>query len=369
MHDSISLSGHSNELSAKYYYFCAVILHYKTNYMPNNKNATIRYQAMDKCFRNTGRRYFWEDLLDACNQALLDFDPISEGIQRRQLFDDIRFMESEQGWSVPLNRQKDGKRVFYRYEDLKFSINNQPVNEMEANQLKAALQVLSRFKGLPQFEWINEIIPKLEQSFNFRPESLEIIGFDHNEFLRGAERIGELFNAVFYRKVLNIRYKPFSAPQSNIYLLHPYYLKQYNSRWFLLGYNPEVAKITILALDRIEAVEETGVYYNVDKNLNFQEYFEDIVGVSRQENEPVVTVELFIVKELVPYIQTKPFHGSQKRVSENELGQVISLQVIPNYELEQVILSHGEKVKVLAPDSLREKIKNRLICSLESYGI
>jgi len=212
--------------------------------MPINKNATIRYQAMDKCFRNPGRRYFWEDLLEACNQALREFDPDCEGIQRRQLLDDIRFMESEQGWSIPLIRHKDGKRVFFRYEDLKFSINNQPINETETNQIKAALLVLSRFKGLPQFEWINEIIPKFEQSFNFRPESQEIIGFDHNEYLRGLDRIGELFNAITYRKVLNIKYKPFQARQPYIYILHPYYLKQYNSRWFLLGYNPEFAKTT-----------------------------------------------------------------------------------------------------------------------------
>lgn len=335
--------------------------------MPNNKNALIRYQALDKCFRNPGRRYFMKDLLEACNQALQEFDPTAEGVQRRQLYDDIRFMASEQGWSVPLEKHKDGKRVYYRYEDLKFSINNQPINDTEANQIKAALLVLSRFKGLPQFEWINELIPKFEQSFNFRPESREIIGFDHNEFLRGIDRIGELFNAISYHKVLSITYKPFQAPQPYINLLHPYYLKQYNSRWFLLGYNPELGKITILALDRIEKVEETGAYYSPDRNLNFQEYFDDIVGVSRPEDEKPVKVELFVTKELAPYIQTKPIHGSQKRVSQDEHGLVIALKVIPNFELEQLILSHGEKIKVLAPEGFRERIKSRLAAAMEPY--
>jgi predicted DNA-binding transcriptional regulator YafY len=335
--------------------------------MPINKNATIRYQALDKCFRNPGRRYFWEDLLEACNQALREFDPDCEGIQRRQLLDDIRFMESEQGWSIPLVRHKDGKRVFFRYEDLKFSINNQPINETETSQIKAALLVLSRFKGLPQFEWINEIIPKFEQSFNFRPESQEIIGFDHNEYLRGLDRIGELFNAITYRKVLNIKYKPFQARQPFNYILHPYYLKQYNSRWFLLGYNPEFAKITNVALDRIEAIEETGAYYSIDKNLDFQAYFEDIVGVSRQEGETPIKIELFVTSSLVPYIQTKPIHGSQKRVSQDDQGLVLSLMVIPNFELEQLILSHGEKMQVLSPEGFREKIKRRLDESLKQY--
>lgn len=335
--------------------------------MPNNKNALIRYRALDKCFRNPGRRYFVDDLLEACNRAIREFDPAAKGIERRQLYEDIRFMSSEQGWSAPLEKHKDGRRVYYRYEDLKFSINNQPINETEANQLKSALLVLSRFKGLPQFEWINEIIPKFEQSFNFRPESQEIIGFDHNEFLRGLDRIGELFNAISYRKVLSVRYKPFHAPQPFVYLLHPYYLKQYNARWFLLGYNPELGKITIVALDRIEAVEETGAYYTSDKNLNFQEYFDDIVGVSRPEDEKPVKVELFVTKELAPYIQTKPIHGSQKRVSQDEHGLVIALKVIPNFELEQLILSHGEKIKVLAPEGFRERVRGRLEAALKHY--
>ena len=96
--------------------------------MSITKNAFIRYQALDRCFRNPGRIFFWEDLLDECNKALVNNDSQSDGIQRRQLFDDIKFMESEAGWSIPLGRIRHGKRVYYRYEDLSFSINNQPLN-------------------------------------------------------------------------------------------------------------------------------------------------------------------------------------------------------------------------------------------------
>ena len=72
--------------------------------MSVNKNALIRYQTLDRCFRNPGRMFFWEDLLEECNKALINFDPKCEGIQRRQLFNDISFMESEEGWSIPLEK-------------------------------------------------------------------------------------------------------------------------------------------------------------------------------------------------------------------------------------------------------------------------
>ena len=119
--------------------------------MPANKNAIIRYQILDMCFRNPGRRYYIEDLLNACNQALSEHNPGTTGIKRRQLFDDILFMESEKGWSIPLLRMSDGKQKYYRYEDMNFSINNSPINEMESEQIKAALLIISRFKGTPQF--------------------------------------------------------------------------------------------------------------------------------------------------------------------------------------------------------------------------
>ena len=81
--------------------------------MSVNKNALIRYQVLERCFRNPGRMYFIDDLLEECNRALMDFDPRSEGIQRRQLFDEIRFMESEglvsaSGCEQPLTKTERG---------------------------------------------------------------------------------------------------------------------------------------------------------------------------------------------------------------------------------------------------------------------
>ena len=65
-------------------------------------------------------------------------------------------MESDQGWSIPLERFQFGKKVYYRYSDLSFSIKNQLINENEVSQLQETLLLLSKFKGMPQFEWIKK---------------------------------------------------------------------------------------------------------------------------------------------------------------------------------------------------------------------
>jgi hypothetical protein len=68
--------------------------------MPTNKHATIRYQTLDRCFSNPGRKYYIDDLIEACNNAIFEYNPGSTGVKRRQIYEDIRFMESEQGWAI-----------------------------------------------------------------------------------------------------------------------------------------------------------------------------------------------------------------------------------------------------------------------------
>ena len=90
--------------------------------MPVNKHALIRYHALDKCFRNFARRFYIEDLINACNIALYQHtgsdkysDPLNPGISRRQVLVDIDFMESDAGWGALIERVKDGRRVYYIY--------------------------------------------------------------------------------------------------------------------------------------------------------------------------------------------------------------------------------------------------------------
>lgn len=155
--------------------------------MPTNKHALIRYQALDRCFASRGMHYFWEDLLDAVNEAIYEYTGKDKGISRRQLFEDIKYMESDQGWAIPLERNTEGKRVWYRYSDPDFSINKRPLNEDEASQLKEALLTLNRFKGMPQFAWVDELVARLESGFGLKQGSERFIEFEENPYLKGSE--------------------------------------------------------------------------------------------------------------------------------------------------------------------------------------
>lgn len=335
--------------------------------MATNKHATIRYHALDQCFSNPGRKYFIEDLINACNNAIYEYTGIPEGIKRRQVFDDIKFMESEQGWSIPLEKIREGKRVYYRYSDKKYSIKKQAINESEANQLKETLSILSRFKGMPQFDWIEEMLIRLESTFKLKSTANPIIDFEQNPFLKGLNFFTELFNAIHYKKVLKICYQSFNQEKPVEILLHPYYLKQYNNRWFLFGLNESTNSISNLALDRIIEIKEANKQFIENETIDFEEYFDDVVGVTVLEKKGPIKILLQISKKLFPYIENKPIHGSQKLRKRNNEGAIIELSLQLNYEFISLIFSYGEEITVIEPDELKTIIKTKAEKVFKNY--
>jgi len=329
--------------------------------MATNKNALIRYKVLDNCFRNPGKRYFIDDLIEECEKVLLEIDPDSNGISRRQILDDISFMESKDGWKIELTRNREGRKVFYRYSDPAFSINNMPLNEVEINQLQSAADILSQFKGMPQFEWVNELVPKLKQGMASKEAAATIIEFDNNQYLKGIEHLGPLHNAIFYKKVLEISYQPYENETPYNLIIHPYFLKQYNNRWFLFGYNPEKEKYDWnLALDRILIITEIKGKYQKNNQIDWEEYFEDIIGVTKTVDANVENITLHFFGKTGKYIESKPIHGSQKIKWIDAKTLEANFQLIINYEFERLILSYADSIKVVKPNKLAVLIKERL---------
>ncbi len=335
--------------------------------MATNKHAQIRYKVLDSCFRNTGRNYSFEDLMDSCNDALAEIDPKSGGISVRTLRDDIAFIESDAGWSADIERVKAGKKSYYRYRDPNFSINNQPLNQTELTQINSALEIISRFNGMPQFAWVNEIVTKINNGFEMQDNTSSIISFDSNQYLKGIEHLGDLFNAINGNKAIKMVYRPFKSDHDIDLVLHPYYLKQYNNRWFLFGLNDKYKSISNMALDRIVSFETITLKFIQNKSINFNEYFDDIIGVTMPDKGKLAKIELLFTNEEAPYVLTKPIHGSQIKKKHDENGLIVSIEVIPNIEFEKLILSFGDKVKVMSPKKISDLFKSKYISAAQLY--
>jgi predicted DNA-binding transcriptional regulator YafY len=333
--------------------------------MATNKNAQIRYQALDRCLSNWSRRYYIDDLVDACNEALYLYNgegKKGDGVRKRQVQEDLKFMVSDEGYGMSIDPIRDGHKMYYRYHYRNDSITERPFNQEELNIVSDALMLLKRFDGVPQFDWLKDLDKQLYSTSQLGKNVRSVVSFQHNPYLKGMDKdyYKQIFDAIVNKQAIEIDYHPFgkNVQQATV---SPYHLKQYNNRWFFIGKRSDFDGLSNFAIDRIEGINEIGraKFEPLDNNFDFEEFFDDVVGVS-VEDVPVENVVIYVNEKAFEYIFTKPLHPSQ--IVKHELlpdgRREIDLKVKDNYELRALLRSFGSQVEVIRPATLREKMKN-----------
>ena len=330
--------------------------------MSKQKQARIRHRALDRCLKSP-KKYYMEGLVEACSQD------IGQTVSRRTVYQDLLDMEEEYD-NCFISRVYDGQNKVISYKDKSYSIINQPITTNEANQLKEALFTLSRFKGMPQFEWVEEILVKLDSGFDISKTNNRVIEYQQNESLKGKEYITQLYEAITFTKSLTIKYKSFTQTKEETFVLHPYYLKQFNNRWFIFGKKDGTDfPSSHYALDRIIEIKDSKKKYIPNKTIEFEDYFFDFVGVTENKKNPIEEVVLKVKNTRLPYIETKPLHGSQSGVIDRgKTHSLVTLKKIRrNPELEALILSYGDDIEVVKPISFRNEIKKKIASLHKAY--
>lgn len=310
---------------------------------------------MNRCFRNKYKRYYMDDLIKACSDAIYEYCGKEIGCSKRTIYDDIDFMESDAGWQIELERIRDGHKYYYRYKDQNFTINESALSEAECAKLNETVLILEKFRGLPCFEWVEEILFKLQSGF--KKSSDTVIEFEQAPSLKGMDHFDRLFNSILYKQALEITYRTFNGKEV-VWTIHPYLIKQHNKRWFLFGKNTSKhGVVSNLPLDRIVSITESGEAYEPD-DTNFKEILSNLIGVTVNKDTEIEEIGLKFSEGRFPYILTKPLHKSQEVVDED--NRIVRLRVYPNKELESQILQYGSDVEVLYPQVLREKIMQKI---------
>lgn len=334
--------------------------------MPVNKNAQFRYQILDRCFSDYRHKYDFDDLLEKVNEHLADIRGRDSMIKERQLRDDINAIRKMLPYDVYLDAKPYyDKKCYYRYSERDFSIYQNELSAEEVQKLRSTIDMLSRYRGVPNNAWLEEVISNLEYRFGIKSNSDNVVAFEQNEQLKGLEYLSEVIDAAVNRTPLIIYYKTYKGKEL-ISTFHPYHVKQYNNRWFLFGYEEESDKIANKALDRIQRISLANVPYKPNTSIDFAHFFDDIVGVSiPYDDVKKETIILRFTEARFPYVTSKPIHKSQKVLSEDDC--TLSLEVKLTRELEQQVLSFGADVEVLSPDSFRDQIGEKIKENVKKY--
>ncbi len=336
--------------------------------MAINKNALIRYKTIDKCLQNHYRQWTMQDLMKACSNALYEMEGKQTDISKRCIQNDIRMMRSNKlGYEAPIVVYD---KKYYKYDDPNYSIDNVPITEEDIKVLAETVEVLKQFKNFSLFDEMDGIITKLEdvvhtEQFN-QPA---IIHLEKNEDLKGLEHLEVLYQAILKKIVITLSYQSFKAREAMILILHPYILKEYNNRWFLVGCIEGGTDIRTFALDRIVSVEYDFETSYENNGFDGHAYYENTIGVTVLKQYDLAESHLKIDAANAPYVLTKPFHKSQQLIERYADGSVlVSLKVHLNFEFERLILGFGKAIEVISPRRLRKRIQYNLQVALSRYN-
>jgi len=335
--------------------------------MAQNKNALIRYRTIDKCLQNSYRTWTLEDLIEACSDALYEYEGRDVSVSKRTIQLDIQLMRSDKlGYNAPIEVYD---KKFYRYEDDDFSITDIPLNENDMHVLSETVEMLKQFKDFSLFSELGGIIQRLEDKiYTEKTHQPSVIHLDKNEHLKGLDHLDTLYQAILKKMVLKLKYQSFKAREPQFFNFHPFILKEFNNRWFLVGKKKRNGTIMTLALDRIISIDFDSKVDHIDEPFDGDAFYENTIGVTVMGEEHVQKVVLKVYHPHSPYILTKPLHHSQKLLKELGNGAIlIELRVHHNFELERIILGFGEGMHVMEPPLLKRSIQTRLQGGLDLY--
>ena len=206
----------------------------------------------------------------------------------------------------------------------------------------------------------------LTESIMGNKEILDYIHFESQGQLKGITLLRDIMFAIQNKKKIKFAHRKFTSDQVRNFTMKPYGLKEYQSRWYVVGEIEGRDNYLKFGIDRIENLEITSEIFQPDEVFDMNELFDDVIGLQADKEKQKVV--LHFDRDQGKYIKTLPLHHSQKILEDNKAGLTIELNIRPNFELTQKILMQAHSVKVLEPQWFAEDLKNIYKSALEKYS-
>ena len=169
--------------------------------MPVDRQVLLRYQVLNKCFRNRYREYTIDDLVDECNKALRRMD--KPDVSKRTIQNDIATLETDYGIRLIENLKK-GRQRLYRYTDTDYTLRLFRMNDKDRDKIEAAIYVLKDYEGEPLYDWARTLLMQIEGGL-LSEETSPVVSFQSNPDLKGISHFAELLHAIITKRVLRLK--------------------------------------------------------------------------------------------------------------------------------------------------------------------
>ncbi len=338
--------------------------------MAKNIQAHIRYKAINKCLTRINKRWTWKAIAKECGNALRARQTDARNPSRRTLFYDFDNMRSgDLGYHAPIVCVD---RKYYIYEDPNFNIEKIPLSPKDFADLYELLRLMKSHQRIPLTDELSTIINQLSKAaknkFNSNDNRL-LVAFDQIPDAPGHQWMHSLYQMIQKKATIWVSYQSFTKKKPKRLTISPYLLKEYNKRWFLIGYNHKTKEVYTLPLDRILDLDaDLLTTFYLYPPFHPQNWYKNIVGVTREQGKEAVLIRIKASPLRAAYLNTKPLHHSQKEVFRTDTEVHFTLFLIPNYELQSQFLAMADEIEVLEPLSLRKKIACKLASATQQYS-
>lgn len=344
--------------------------------MPLNKDKILRYKVLDECFRDTANYYNMNRLHQAVNREVMRV--YDKTVSIRTIQEDVKVLQFSP-YNVVFDDDLREQR-YYRYADPNFKLNIvQSLSKSEQSAIRDTIKLLRPKvgdfeKATPLHYYMYLCLQNIAigNTLTFDFPSVE---FENNGELAGMNNFEELARCVMNKQPIIITYCPFWTEEKLVFKVHPYLLKQYNGRWYLISHPEGVDyQIATHPIDRIRDVKLWKKAF-IPPSMDMREYFNYTTGVTIDDS-PVERIVLKISNSRYKYVETKPFGEDQKEVRHDEKYNVIDeeyhiikFKMRINKEFVSLLLSFGDDLEVLEPQSLRDMMAEKIIAMGKKYSV
>ena len=178
-----------------------------------------------------------------------------------------------------------------------------------------------------------------------------------------------VIQAMRENKILDLHYQSYERETPTVHMLHPYAVKLFKQRWYVIGLSEKKNRILIFSMDRIQELIITEQKYCYPKQFSIHDYYRDSFGIIIDDKLESQRIRLKVMNNQACYFRSLPLHPSQKEIENHSEYSVFEYWLKPTYDFEQEILSHREDVEVLEPVQLREIIKESVLKMAKLYSL
>ncbi|ATA88482.1 helix-turn-helix transcriptional regulator [Capnocytophaga stomatis] len=173
----------------------------------------------------------------------------------------------------------------------------------------------------------------------------------------GREFLGQIVEAMKENLKLIITHQSFFSDSPSQVVIHPYCIKIFKQRWYVIAHKETDNALRIYALDRIKELKITNETFEIPNDFEADTLFENNFGIIIDDSVKLEKITLKVKYYTAKYLNSLPLHHSQKEIKTEGEYTFFEYFLRPTFDFRQEILSHGAEIEVLSPESFRNEIK------------